>query len=144
MKTGSFRILSTLAAVVFLVSGYFAAEFFHQTRTTALAHTLVTDITRSLLGDADPAPLLALTDETLPVSLPDLSTVERFGELIVMGQPSGNVFVPPLFSAASGSASLQLGASFAYGTADVSAELEYRQGRWHLRRYVLTPGPGVM
>ncbi len=144
MKTGLFRIASTLAAVVFLIAGYFAVEFFHQTRTSALAHRLVTDITQSLLGSADPTPLLALTDAGLTPQVPDLTPVQRFGKLIVMDAPSGTVFVPPLFSGVTGSASLQLRASFAYGTADVAAKLEYREGEWHLRSYVLTPGPGVM
>jgi hypothetical protein len=144
VKTGLFRILSTLAAVVFLIAGYFAAEFFHQTRSTALAHSLVTDITQSLLGSADAAPLLALADDGINLSVPDLTPLERFGELIVMDAPTGAVFVPPLFSGVTGSASLQLRASFAYGTADVAAELEYRAGAWHLRNYVLTPGSGVM
>lgn len=144
MKTGLFRILSTLAAVILLVAGYFAAEFLHQARTTAMARSLVTEITQSLLGNADPAPLLALADGNSDVAAPDLSALARFGELIVLESPSGNVFVPPLFSAVTGSASLQLRASFAYGTADVSAELEYREGTWLLRQFVLTPGSGVM
>ncbi len=144
MKTGLFRTASTLAAVVFIVAGNFALEFFHQTRTTALARTLVTDITRSLLGSADSTPLLALADDDLKLAAPDLTPLERFGELIALEPPKGNIFVPPLFSAVTGNASLQLRASFAYGIADVSVELEYREGSWHLRQYVLTPGRGVM
>ncbi len=144
MKTGLFRIASTLAAVASLVAGYFAIEFFHQTRTTAEARNLVTNITRSLLDGADAAPLLALVDDDLSLAPPDLTPLERFGELIVLEPAEGNIFVPPLFSGATGSASLQLRASFAYGIADVAAELEYREGDWRLRRYVLTPGRGVM
>ncbi len=144
MKTGLFRIASTLAAVASLVAGYFAIEFFHQTRTTAEARNLVTDITRSLLDGADSAPLLALADDDLSLVPPDLTPLERFGELIVLEPPKGDIFVPPLFSGVTGSASLQLRASFAYGIADVAAELEYREGDWRLRRYVLTPGRGVM
>ena len=52
--------------------------------------------------------------------------------------------MPPLFNGVTGSASLQLRASFAYGINDVAAELEYREGNWRLRRYVLTPVRGVM
>jgi hypothetical protein len=142
VKSGPFRILSALAAAVFLVAGYFAPEFFHQTRTTAVAYDLMTNITTSLLADADLAPLLAVADDS--VAAPDLTALERFGELIVMDRPAGTVFVPPLFSTVTGSASLQLRASFAYGTADVTAELEYREGAWLVRNYVLTPGRGVM
>lgn len=113
MKTGLFRIACTLAAVVFLIAGNFAAEFLHQIRTNALEHRLVTDITQSLLGSADPPPILALANAGLDLLVPDLAPLQRFGELIVMDAPSGTVFVPPPFSGVTGSASLQLRASLA-------------------------------
>jgi hypothetical protein len=88
VKTGLFRIASTLAAVASLVAGYFAIEFFHQTRTTAEARNLVTNITRSLLDGADAAPLLALVDDDLSLAPPDLTPLERFGELKALESPN--------------------------------------------------------
>ena len=78
------------------------------------------------------------------VAVPDVAFLSRFGDLIAMETPAGDIFVPPLFSSSPGTASLTLRASFAYGTADIQTQLSYREGEWRLLSYTLTPGAGVM
>lgn len=144
MKSGRLRIVTTLLTAASLVAVYFAAEFLHQTRSSALARDLVADASRVLLQEADPAALLALLEDPAAAALPDLEALQRFGDLLAMDQPSGEIVVPPLFSGAEGTASFSFRAHYAYGTADVNAQLGYRDGAWALLRYELIPGPGVM
>lgn len=144
MKSGLFRILTTLAAVASLVAAYFAAEFYHQTSTSVLAQTFVSDATRELLAGGDPRAIQALADTGANVAIPDVAFLSGFGDLIAMETPAGDIFVPPLFSSTPGSASFTLRASFAYGTADIQTRLAYREGEWKLLAYTVTPGAGVM
>jgi len=144
MKSGRVRIVTTLFGAVALVATYFAAELHHQNRTSVLAQTLVTDASRSLLDGGDADAFVALLDETASVQMPDVAFLSRFGELLAMDNPSGETNVPPLFSAAPGTASFSMRAHFALGTADIQAQMEYRNGLWKLLSYELTPGPGVM
>lgn len=144
MKSSSFRILTTLVAVVSLGAAYFAAEFYHQTSTSALAKTIVSDATGELLAGGDPRAIPALADTGANVAIPDVAFLTAFGDLIAMETPAGDIFVPPLLSSTPGSASFTLRASFAYGTADIQAQLVYREGEWKLLSYTLTPGAGVM
>jgi hypothetical protein len=144
LKTGIFRIVASLFAAVSLVAAYFAAEFYHETSTSALARNTLSDASRMLLEGGNPSaiPALAASGSTIP--RPDVEFLREFGDLIAMEQPDGEVFVPPLFSSTPGNASLRLRASFAYGTADVAAQLSFRDGEWRLLSYTLTPGAGVM
>lgn len=144
MKSGFSRILTTLVAVASLVAAYFAAEFYHQSSSSALAQSLVSESTRELLSGGDPRAIPALADTGANVAVPDVAFLSRFGDLIAMETPAGDIFVPPLFSSSPGTASLTLRASFAYGTADIQTQLSYREGEWRLLSYTLTPGAGVM
>jgi len=144
MKSGRFRIVTSLLATASLLAAYFAAEFHHQNSTTALARNLVTEASRSLLQSGNPARLVALVDEATNMPMPDVDFLSRFGELIAMDTPSGEIFVPPLLSEAPGTASFSMRAHFAFGTADIQAQMEYREGAWKLRSYLVTPGAGAM
>lgn len=144
MKTSRFRILSTLFAAGSLVAIYFAAEAWHVESTEALARTQIAAASTALLRDGNGDFLLALVDTPSDFAMPDLAFLSRFQELVAVDTPSGEIFVPPLFSATPGRAALSMRAHFARGTADIHAELEYREGQWHLLRYDLLPGRGVM
>jgi len=124
----------------------FAAKYFDMTRTTSLALALVTDITQALARIAGPPPPLPeAADAGFNRVPPDLAPLERFGELIAMDTPQeSRGFDPPLFSGITESASLQLQASFACGTAESATDAHYREGAWHLHSRVVTPGRGVI
>ena len=54
MKTGILRIVASLFAAVSLVAAYFAAECYHETRTSALARNTLSDTARTLLEGGNP------------------------------------------------------------------------------------------
>jgi len=144
MKSGRFRIVTSLLAAASLVAAYFAAEFYHQNSIRTLAQNLVTEASRSLLQGDNPDGFLALIDEATGMPMPDVDFLSRFGELIAIDPPSGETFVPPLLSEATGTASFNMRAHFAFGTADIEAQMVFRDGAWKLRSYQLIPGAGAM
>jgi len=144
MKTGLFRIGSTLFAAISLVAVYFAAESWHLNATSAQARDLVTTASTALLREGNRDVLISFVDSPSTFAMPDLEFLPRFQQLLAMDPPSGEISMPPLFSSTPGRASLGMRAHFSYGTADIQAELEYREGAWRLLRYELTPGLGVM
>lgn len=144
MKSGRFRILATLSVAASLVAAYFAAEFYHQTRTSALVETRVMNASRALLEGGDSGDFFAMPEDAAGSQAPDIAGLNRFGDLVAIDPLAGETFVPPLLSKLPGTANFTTRAHYARGTVDIRTQLEYTEGAWHLLSYELIPGPGVM
>lgn len=104
------------------------------------AYELMTSASQTVLGNGDWSLVFENMNPESPIESADMSVLQNFGRLVVLGEMEGVADVPLPFSSEPPSAQLRMTGHFAGGTSSTEAILVYKDGRWLFSHFAYVPG----
>lgn len=140
MKLSRKLMFASAATGLSLLAAFFIWELVRRYDLEEQASTLMTETVNQIVSSRDSTLLSEHTDPLAQVGLPDLTTLDRYGSLVVIDPLEGGAQVSGSLSASAPVAQFTTTAHCSLGKVNFEAFLTYRDGRWLFTHFALVPG----